>query len=173
MEWLAWEEKSGDEIEADMDEYTSCQYEERQNRIAHFGNGYEFKIPNTNYKADGYDARTNTIYEFYRCFWHGCPKCSHHSTENHSKLLNRSHRDVYDCTMMTEVKILEKGFNLKKIWECQWNEMKASNPEIPEFLKDSNLQSPLEPRDAFKGGRVNATRLYHKAEPAGKINYYD
>lgn len=48
------------------------------------------------------------------------------------------------------------------IWECQWNTMKKSNNEIKEFLTRSEVKDPINPRDAFKGGRVNATRLYHK-----------
>ena len=27
------------------------------------------------YKVDGYDKQTNTVYEFYGCVYHGCPKC--------------------------------------------------------------------------------------------------
>ena len=25
--------------------------------------------------VDGYCKKTNTVYEFQGCFWHGCPKC--------------------------------------------------------------------------------------------------
>ena len=34
-------------------------------QIQHALNGGEFKIPNTNYRCDGYDEKHNTIYEFY------------------------------------------------------------------------------------------------------------
>ena len=32
-------------------------------------------IDNKTYKVNGFCEETNTIYEFYRCFRHGCPKC--------------------------------------------------------------------------------------------------
>ena len=27
------------------------------------------------YKVDGFCEETNTVYQFYGCFWHGCPRC--------------------------------------------------------------------------------------------------
>jgi hypothetical protein len=35
----------------------------------------EYHIPGTDFKADGYDSSSRTVYEFNGCFWHGCPKC--------------------------------------------------------------------------------------------------
>ena len=45
--------------------------------VQHVLNGSEKKltIDNKSYKVDGFCEETNTIYEFYGCFWHGCPKC--------------------------------------------------------------------------------------------------
>ena len=44
--------------------------------IKHALNGCEKKltIDDKTYKVDGFCKETNTIYEFYGCFWHGCPK---------------------------------------------------------------------------------------------------
>ena len=39
--------------------------------IRHGLNGGEVKILGR--KVDGYDSTTNTVYQFYGCFWHGCP----------------------------------------------------------------------------------------------------
>ena len=33
----------------------------------------EFILPSTNYKVDGFNPTTNTVYEFLGCFWHGHP----------------------------------------------------------------------------------------------------
>ena len=40
-------------------------------------NGGEKKltIDDKTYKVDGFCEKTNTVYEFYGCFWHGCPNC--------------------------------------------------------------------------------------------------
>ena len=43
----------------------------------HALNGGEKKltIDDKTYKVDGLCEEMNTVYEFYGCFWHGCPKC--------------------------------------------------------------------------------------------------
>ena len=45
--------------------------------IQHALNGGEKKltIDDKTYKVDGFCEKTNTVYEFYVCFWHGCPNC--------------------------------------------------------------------------------------------------
>ena len=45
--------------------------------IQHALNGSEKKltIDNKTYKVNCFCKENNTIYRFYGCFWHGCPKC--------------------------------------------------------------------------------------------------
>ena len=45
--------------------------------IQHALNGGEKKltIDDKTYKVDSFCEKTNTVYEFYGCFWHGCPNC--------------------------------------------------------------------------------------------------
>ena len=52
--------------------------------IKHALNGGEKKlrIDNRTYKVDGFRKETNTVYEFYGCFWHSCPKCYRPNTVN-------------------------------------------------------------------------------------------
>ena len=40
-------------------------------------------------------------------------------------------------------------------------------------LENGDDVEPLNPRDAFYGGRTNATKLYYKAKPGKKIMYVD
>lgn len=42
-------------------------------RIRYALDGDEYRIPGTNYRADGYDETSRTIYEFHGCVYHGCP----------------------------------------------------------------------------------------------------
>ena len=39
------------------------------------GSEKELTIGDKTYKVDGFCEETNTIYEFYGCFWHGCRNC--------------------------------------------------------------------------------------------------
>ena len=45
--------------------------------IKHALNGgeKELNINDKTYKVDGFCEETNTVCEFYGCFWHGCPQC--------------------------------------------------------------------------------------------------
>ena len=45
--------------------------------IKHALNGgeKELTIVDKAYKVDGFCKETNTVCEFYGCFWHGCPNC--------------------------------------------------------------------------------------------------
>lgn len=60
-------------------------------------------------------------------------------------------------------------------WECDWNHEIKYNKALQEFLASYELVEPLNPRDAFFGGRTNAVRLHHEAnESKGeKLKYVD
>lgn len=45
--------------------------------------------------------------------------------------------------------------------------------ELRDFLSEKGLLSPLNPRDAFFGGRKNAIHLHYKAEDGEQIRYCD
>ena len=86
--------------------------------IQHAENQGEYKIPNTNFKADGYCEETNTIYEFHGDYWHGNPK-----RFNPTIINNTTHctfGDLYQKTIDKEKKIKELGYNLISIWESDW-----------------------------------------------------
>ena len=53
--------------------------------------------------------------------------------------------------------------------------MKEEREDVRNFAASLDLMDPLNPRDAFCGGRTNAIKLYHLANIASgeKINYYD
>ena len=59
------------------------------------------------------------------------------------------------------------------MWECQWAQLKQTNPAVRDFINKLNIVSPLNPHDAFCGGRTNAIKFYHKTEDDEEIDYYD
>ena len=152
LKWLYWQEHCFPK--------TTGQY----NRIRHTANKGEYKIPNSRCKADGYDELTNTIYEFHGCFWHGCPKCFPNRTESHKRLEDRCFENVYRCTQKKMQYLRDKKYNVVEIWECQWKQMKKEREDIRNFVNTLDFVEPLEPRDAFCGGRTNAVKLYHLAD---------
>ena len=128
--------------------------------IQHALNGGEKKltIDDKTYKVDGFCEKTNTVYEFYGCFWHGCPNCYKPNIIN-----SKNQRDMgtlNDLTIEKRETIKSAGYNHVSTYECQLNK----NKEFQKFAKnfDQEIVEPLNPRDAFYGGRTNATKLLYK-----------
>jgi G:T-mismatch repair DNA endonuclease (very short patch repair protein) len=48
--------------------------------VQHALNGAEIDICGA--KLDGFNQETNTVYQYYGCFWHGCPECYNEDTIN-------------------------------------------------------------------------------------------
>ena len=102
--------------------------------IQHAGNQGEYRIPETRWTVDGYCEDSKTVYEFHGCFWHGCPTCYPVRHEKHRRLLNRTMYDVHEKTKQRIQSIRTKGYQVVQMWECEWNKMKARQPEIKTFV---------------------------------------
>ena len=60
------------------------------------------------------------------------------------------------------------------MWECELKQILSCNSEMNQFFEKCNINAPLNPRDAFYGGRTGPTKLYHKVEAEGeRIDYVD
>jgi hypothetical protein len=70
--------------------------------IRHALNGQEKQI--SGHKVDGYCKETITAYQFYGCFWYGCPKCFYLRINNKNrKLIN----DLYKNTQEMSEKMIK------------------------------------------------------------------
>jgi len=87
------------------------------NTIQHAENGGEFKIPNIG-NVDGYDHKTNTVYEFHGCYWHGCSRCFEPVYFN--KTSKKTASDLYSKTTERALAIRNAGYNLIEMWECDF-----------------------------------------------------
>jgi len=67
------------------------------------------------------------------------------------------------------------GFEVIEKWECEFRIDLRSNPELEQFTAKHPLlvNVPLEPRDAFFGGRTGNCKTYHEAAEDEKIRYLD
>ncbi len=79
----------------------------------------------------------------------------------------------YDHTLRKEAWLRANGYRLSTIWECEWNAEKKRDAAIAEFVRDLNLITPLNPREALYGGRTNAMKLFHTAGEGEKMAYAD
>lgn len=66
------------------------------------------------YVVDGYEPETNTVYQYHGCKWHG-----------HTCLGNRTNRQKksYYSTKARDYHIVNNGYNLVKVWECEKPEL--------------------------------------------------
>ena len=56
--------------------------------------------------------------------------------------------------------LLRAGYTVIEMWECQWDRLVDREPAISQFLRSFDLVPPLEPREAFFGGRTGAVALH-------------
>ncbi len=87
--------------------------------IQHSQNIGEYRIPNTQYSADGYNNISNTIIEFHGDFWHGNPKIYNKDDINPKTLT--SYGELYQKTIKRTEYIKNMGYNVIEIWENEWN----------------------------------------------------
>ena len=152
--WLAWESHT------------------RGIRIEHSRNGGEKRVE-PHYSLDGYHEKTNTAFEFDGCFFHGHNLC-YPGYETNPRI-GLTMNELYQKTLQKRKHLKEKGMNLVHIWECEFKKQVKEKEEMAEFVKGLSFgeEEPLNPRDSFFGGRVNATRLLVNAKGDEKIKYVD
>ena len=131
-------------------------------RIRHVRNEGEQSIRTlTNiYFVDGYDPVTRTIYEFNGCMFHGCPSCYPQRQAKNYAVPDRSVEELYEATINKRMALLRAGYTVVEMWECEWQKLVHTNAEVQSFLASLELVAPLEPRDAFFGGRTGAVSLH-------------
>jgi hypothetical protein len=122
------------------------------------------------YKVDGFQG--NTVYEFLGDLWHGCPIC-YKDRAVKNPINDTAMGDLYEAWIRKEKYMKSQNYTVVAIWECQFEQQLKQDPEMCKFVKELKQVSPLEPRDAFYGGRTNATCLYAVADENETIRYVD
>lgn len=88
--------------------------------IQHALNGGEYKIPNSNYRVDGYCLETNTIYEFYGDRFHGNPQLFLPTDKCHPFNKEITAQELYEQTKTREQYLIDLGYQLITIWEFDY-----------------------------------------------------
>ena len=140
--------------------------------IQHARNGGEKCIGS--YLLDGYHETKSgekVVFEFHGDFWHGNPARYSRSTIN--PVTQMSMGDLYDKTIEKRKYLEDLGYSYRYIWEADFDKQCHENPAMKSFIDKLELVTPLEPRDAFYGGRTEAYTLYKEATSDEDIDYYD
>ena len=68
-----------------------------------------------------------------------------------------------DLRMKTKIKtemLRSKGHTVIEMWECEFMELMKADPALQQFYSQYEPYLPINPRDAFFGGRTNAVQLF-------------
>jgi hypothetical protein len=105
--------------------------------------------------------------------WHGCNLCYKIGTYNPvTKCLNST---LY-LRVQKRLEIIQRelpDYKIIQLWEHDFDEMCKTNPIFKTFIKQNSAETSLIPRDALKGGRVNAVKTSHTCSANEKIRYID
>lgn len=99
-----------------------------------------YNIPERNYRlpkwknkpVDGYNPQTNEVYEFLGDYWHGNPS-KFISSDIHPKK-KISYGKIYEETYLMLKKLKSLGYEVKYIWESDWNKFKRGEHPTPRLL---------------------------------------
>jgi hypothetical protein len=86
------------------------------------------------YNVDGFDSTTNTVYEMYGCFWHGCDICYEETDVN-----TRTGQEMKELLAKTKQKediLIQLGYRVVSKWECQFKQPPSN--EITGIIKQNN-----------------------------------
>lgn len=102
-----------------------------------------FNIPNRQVYigrkiVDGFDPKTNTIYEYLGDYWHGNP--DKYEPMEYNKICHKTHGNLH-TEIMTKFNIFKnKGYNVKYIWENDWKKFNDGLDNIPKILEYNHDQ---------------------------------
>ena len=115
------------------------------------------------------------VLQFHGCYWHGCPRCF----RSNRSILDSNDESMdkkYEKTLFIGQAIKSFGYKLIEMWECAFDLEISRNNELKEFINNHSeiiKQKPLNPRDAFFGGRTGNIVKMYKCRNGEKINYVD
>ncbi|KAJ8909914.1 hypothetical protein NQ315_014921 [Exocentrus adspersus] len=127
-------------------------------------------------KVDGYCPEANLVFEFHGCYFHGCQLCFKNGRDepmedDPTQTLNTR----YETTVAKLERLRNFGYNVTEIWECEFKRQLQQNKELCSYDENHALlvSTPLNPREAFYGGRTGNTHEYYKCKYGEKIKYVD
>ena len=76
---------------------------------------------------------------------------------------------LYKDTARKVKYLKDHGFEVEQKWGFELAKEMEEDEEMKRFFDEYEIIDPLQPRDAFYGGRTNATKLFHECQGNEKI----
>ena len=121
-------------------------------------------------KVDGFDHTSEICYQYHSCFLHG-HTC--YSPSSWNSLCGATMKCLYEKTLQRDNQIISEGYELITIWSCEFIKTVKQSHDYIKLMNDFHSASPLQPREAFYGGRVDCCKTYYKASDNEVIKYFD
>uniref|UniRef100_A0A914I773 DNA-directed DNA polymerase n=1 Tax=Globodera rostochiensis TaxID=31243 RepID=A0A914I773_GLORO len=138
-------------------------------KVRHADNGREIKFGG--FKVDCVIGAQKKIIEFQGCVFHGCPRCYRPWTKGVDGELMEEKFQRSE-TKMARLRDICKNFSVEEVWECDVKAELKRNMEMKKFF-ESVLDGPINPRDAYSGGRTMPFCLYAVASESVEISMFD
>ena len=151
-----------------------------QQRIVFAARGREIRL-DEGVLVDGFCANRDggrpIVLNYHGCFYHGCVKCYRINRDKPISSKNdECMNDRYERTLRIQKKIIDSDkYELIEIWGCDFAREYKTNHELRLYVDVHPLLriKPLNPRDAFYGGRTeNFVKVYDIGQNE-QIHYVD
>ena len=93
------------------------------------------------YKVDGFDSKTNTVYEFFGNYFHGNPR--YFDWMSYNKTCHKTYGELYAATILKMEALFNMGYSVKYVWEDKWDRFKNGldkTLKIEEYGPDSSRE---------------------------------
>ena len=92
----------------------------------------------------------------------GCPKCYTRETVN--SVNGKTKQQLFEDTLEKVCRLKDQGFQVVEMWECDLVKEMEHDEDVRRYFEEYEIVDPLQPRDAFYGGRTNAAKLLYECQ---------
>ena len=78
-------------------------------------------------------------------------------------------QQLYEDTFEKVYHLKDQGFQVIEMWECDLLKEMEHDEDMRRYFEEYEIVEPLQPRDAFYGGRTNAAKLLHECQDDEEI----
>ena len=79
---------------------------------------------------------------------------------------------LFEDTLEKVCYLRDRGYHVEEMRECDLYKQMEQDEEMKRYFEEYEIVGPLQPRDAFYGGRTNAAKLFHECQNDEEIRYY-
>ena len=79
---------------------------------------------------------------------------------------------LFEDTLEKVCYLEDRGYDVVQKRQCDLYKQMKQDEEMKRYFEEYEIVDPLQPRDAFYGGRTNAAKLFRECLDDEEIRYY-